>query len=524
MRFGLIAFAVYYLYQKDEAPLETEENVVAEEKIEEINSMRLGMTKPDNLNPILSKNQNVQDISKLIFEPLVQITEDFKAEYILADEISRTSDTSYLIKIRDDIKWHNGSSLVPSDVKFTIEKIQELGNESIYYSNVSNIESVKLVGKTYLRIDLYEKQPLFEYSLNFPIICESFFGEDDLHDTERNNIPMGTGMYKIKNVDMSLQIELKINEDWWNIGKVKPKLERIDIKIYSSASEVYNAYKLDSIDFLNTTRNTNVEKNIGTLGYNTKESIGREFNYLVLNCTSEALSNKEVRQAISYAINREEIVNNAFGNKFIQADYPLEYGSYLYNKNTYVYEYNTDKAKEILENNGWNFSYKRWQKNIDGIRVIAKVDILVNSENEVRVKAADIIKNNLEALGIQVNVISAKGNTYDYYLSNKYYDILITGINLGVSPSLERFFKEGNLANYESAETNTILNEIYTIEDDNILKQRYESLQKIYQDDRAYIGLCFNKITVIYSKNLAGTINPTWYNTFNNIDSWYRKK
>lgn len=93
----------------------------------------------------------------------------------------------------------------------------------------------------------------------------------------------------------------------------------------------------------------------------------------------------------------------------------------------------------------------------------------------------------------------------------------------GLSPQLSRYFGDGNLASYSNNEAESILNEVYNIKDENILKQKYLRLQEIYQVDRPYIGLYFNKVNLIYGKNVAGTVSPTWYNLFYNIETWYRK-
>lgn len=154
---------------------------------------------------------------------------------------------------------------------------------------------------------------------------------------------------------------------------------------------------------------------------------GRTFNYLVLNTGSNILSHKEVRQAISYAINREQIVNEVHGEKYIIADNPLEYGSYLYNKENAKYKYDQNKAKQILQDNGWTYRQGDvWQKKQDYTTLRLRINLLVNSSNETRVKTAEIIKKNLEDIGIQVNVVNAKDWNYENSLKNKNYDILIT--------------------------------------------------------------------------------------------------
>ncbi len=457
----------------------------------------------------------------MIYEPLLTITEDYKLKPALATEWSKADNTSYLIKLRENVKWHNGSDFTSDDVKFTVDAIKKLENNCIYFDNVENIDYVEIISTNLLKIHLFHEEPLFEYNLTFPIISASFYQVDDLSDSTKNNIPMGTGIYKIQSVDINTQMQLKINTSWWNIQNINPKAEELNIKIFSSIAEMYNAYKLGSIDILTTAQASNIEENIGTIGYNKKNICGRQFDYLALNCKENVLSNKEVRQAISFAINKEEINNVAYGGKYIVKDFPLSYGSYLYSEQNQ--EYNENQAKEILQNNGWQYKSGYWQKKVNKSNIKVKIDLVVNSSNQGRVKAANVIKENLEKIGIPVKIISVKDSTYQNYIANKNYDILLTGVTVGIKPDLTRYFGDDNLANYENGDATSILKELYSISDENTLKEKYNKLQSLYQDDRPYIGLYFSTITLINTKSFAGNINPTWYNPFYNIETCYRK-
>lgn len=145
------------------------------------------------MNPIVSKNQNIQDISKLIFEPLFDIDENFKLKAMLGREFSKADSKTYLVTLRDNVKWHNGNDFSAQDVKFTIDTIKNLGENSIYISNVSNIENTEIIGDNLIKIYLFEEEPFFEYNLTFPIISSAFFGGvENITQTEKNNLPMGT--------------------------------------------------------------------------------------------------------------------------------------------------------------------------------------------------------------------------------------------------------------------------------------------------------------------------------------------
>ena len=287
--------------------------------------MRLGISNFDTINPLLSNNKEVLNIDKLIFEPLISIDENYKTKLCLATECSKTSETSYIIKIDNNRKWHDGTHLIAKDIQFTIDRLKE--GKSIYSYNVEKVVSVEILDASTVKINLSEEVPFFEYNLTFPILPNNYYLGEDFFTSVKT--PIGTGMFKITSIDSS-NITLSKNENWWNKANKNSKIETIQIKIYSEIGELYNSFKLGNVDIF-TTANLNLEQYIGTIGYNKTEFKGREFDYLAFNTQDNILKNVEVRKAIEYAIDKENIISSIYNNQYYVADFPLDYGSYLYN-------------------------------------------------------------------------------------------------------------------------------------------------------------------------------------------------
>lgn len=96
-----------------------------------ITDLRLGIAEFDNLNPLISNNKNVKEISKLIFNSLITVTNDYNLEYGLASEIAKSDSVTYIVKLREDVTWHDGSKFTSQDVLFTVDKIlKEIGQNS----------------------------------------------------------------------------------------------------------------------------------------------------------------------------------------------------------------------------------------------------------------------------------------------------------------------------------------------------------------------------------------------------------
>ena len=125
------------------------------------------------MNPILSNNKNVQDISKLIYDPLITLTADYKLEGCLAKEWAKQNDNSYLIKLRENVRWSDGERFTSEDVRFTIDRLKD--TTSIYSYNVEHVTQVEIVDDYTLKITLDKEIPFFEYNLTFPILSKKLF-------------------------------------------------------------------------------------------------------------------------------------------------------------------------------------------------------------------------------------------------------------------------------------------------------------------------------------------------------------
>ncbi len=110
---------------------------------------------------------------------------------------------------------------------------------------------------------------------------------------------------------------------------------------------------------------------------------------------------------------------------------------------------------------------------------------------------ADLIKEQLEKVGIKINIIKANNYLFNNYLKNKNYDIILTGNIIPVYPDLNSYFGEKNLSNYNNKEIQEILKEIDNIEDKELLQQNIIEYE-IYKEEMPFISLYNNVNFVIY--------------------------
>ena len=508
---AITIFAVVKIQSDNEEQADNNQENVEKEKVTEIT---LGIASFDNINPIISNNKNIQDISRLIYEPLFTISSDYKLESCLAEEVAKQNATTYIVKLKDNVRWADGEKFIAEDVRFTIDKLKEIG--SIYSSNVQHIASIEIVDDYTININLDQEVPFFEYNLTFPIMSYQYYLDKEFNSTI---VPVGTGMYKVTDVQSSY-ITLVQNTNWWNTD-VKPTLTKITVNIYSTIGEMYNSFKSGNIDLIST-QNSDIQDYIGTIGYAAKELKGREHDFIAFNTQSTFLSRSEVRKAISYSIDKTNIVSSVFNNRYYTSSFPLDYGSWIYQEQDSSTGYNPDQAKQVLQDAGWTYRNKFWQKTENRRTRKLSLNLVVKASDSTRVAVAQNIKQQLENQGIEINIIQANNEQYTNYLNNKNYDMILCSINLSLSPDLTTFFGSNNLANYTNDEVNNIMEEVKNTTDENVLKERYKRLGEIYKNEVPYLSLYNNKFTVAYSTSLVGDVAPTWYDVFNNIESWYK--
>lgn len=501
--FILAFYMIYHIFFNKENKIKGGEIESKKEKVI-VTDLRIGVINFDNINPILSQNVNVQNISRLIFEPLINLSNDFKLEPCLATEWSKYDDNTYLIKLRENVRWQDGQKFDSDDVIFTINILKN--KNSIYSYNVQNIKEVKKIDEYTIQIITNTKEPYFEYNLIFPIMSSKYFNNKNFSLKKKNTTPVGTGMYYISDNNKDVII-LKENTSWWNDKSLR--LDTININLYNNIKSALNDFKFNNVDLITSSLN-NIDEYIEGIQYNKEKYIGRNLDYLAINCESKVLKNKEIRQAINMAINKDDIIKQVSNDKYIKSYFPLDFGTYMYFKNSAKIEYDLEQAKNILN-----------KQKMDN--KTAKLDLLVDKNNKERVKVANIIKKQLEDIGFKINILEKSESEYKRYIKNKNYDLLLTGITYSYSPNLNLYFNENNIANYKGED---IINNLKKLEESSNIEEQRKFLSQViskYNEDVPYIMLYYNQSTLLYSKNLIGKMTPNSYNIFYNIEEWYRE-
>ena len=354
----LTLVGIYIIYIKDngsnaKSNIESKENKISKE-------ISIGISDFDTINPILTKNLEMTHILKLVYEPLINISQDFRVNPGIAEEWSKIDDLTYIINVDDTRKWEDGEKIKVEDIEFTVRTIKN--SNSIYRENVQKIDRIEKIDEDTFKIYLIEPVDFFEYYLCIPIMGENSYN---------NEIPAGNGKFKISKID-DKEIYLESEEI------------KLIIKIYKTVTELYNNFANEEVDII-ITQNTEYEKYIGNIGFEENIIIGREFYYI----SCENIKDKDTRKYINSILNKERLIYELYNNKYILVDFPFEYGSFLNNKRIEQNEI-VNQIKQKTFNLSTTGDNKEVAKHIE--RILEEKGLRVNVQNYNNTKADLILK------------------------------------------------------------------------------------------------------------------------------------
>ena len=221
----LTILAIYIIYKDNKNERIPTNSKKTDVKINK--EMNLGICNFDTINPLLTQNKDVQYVDKLVFNSLVNVNKNFEIENDLAQEISKINDKTYIIKTKENMNWHDGTSFTTEDIAFTIKALKN--KKTLYSKNVENIIKTEIIDKNTIKIYLDEPVAFFKYMLNFPILASHAYNKQTLEAITK--VPIGTGNYKIIQIaENEIKLE-KANSEF------QSKITDINIKIYKSIKE-----------------------------------------------------------------------------------------------------------------------------------------------------------------------------------------------------------------------------------------------------------------------------------------------
>lgn len=457
--------------------------------------------RPRFINPVLAKSDVDRDMTQLIFSGLMRATPEGSLRPDLAREYTVSDDgLTYTFTLRDNLFWHDGEPLTSADVVFTIEKVQDKTLE-IKSPKRASWEGVIVKAPNERTVEFSLKQPYAPFLENttIGIIPKHIWGNvpNAEFDVSFHNVePIGSGPYRIENVvyekDQGLPIAYELRA-FKHYALGEPYLSKLTMRFYGNNAELVSAYKKGTIQQIHTIDPRLAEELEHSGAIVSRTELPRVFAAFFNQSTNPALAAKEVRQALSAAIDRDRIVRDVlygFG-KSVSGPMPYEVStSSLRALSSAPRDERLTTAKAMLIDAGWkeNAETGILEKTDPKKKTVIPLQfsLAVSDIDELK-RAAELITEDWRAIGADVNVKVYESSTFTTeVLTPRAFDVLFFGQVIGRIPDLYPYWHSSqraapglNIAQYTSRPVDKLLEDLRKTRDQ---EERMRILRNIEQE------------------------------------------
>lgn len=437
-------------------------------------NLTVGLSKLDTTDINITNNVILNELLLTTTKRLVSINTDYTINYDMADKIEQINDTKYLVTLKKD------AVIDCDDVKKSIDKIKNAGENNIYYDFVSNIESVESNTKETLYVNLYSSDPYMLYKLSFPINTSSNFSDYNIIDTTSNSIT-------------------------FQKNKSSSSLKTIKLSNFDDTDNMVDDFRNDKLDVFIASSDS-IMQLIGKHEYNVKKYRDGETIFLFGNKDSSLFKLSEVRKALVYSINRDEIIRKVNMGFSEVIDLPYIYSGIKY-------KYDLYGTQNILLSNGWKNTGGIYNKNLDYQYKKLEMSLLVNKDDNTKVKIAEYIKEMVEQVGIKINIEALSKEEILKRIEDNNYDLVLSTVYINDSPDILYLEKYINI----NDKTNDAFDKVKNSNSSNIV-ENVQNLQTVLSEEVACIGIMAKNVNVVYQKYISGFDNLGYMKIFYNLN------
>ncbi|MFP4466582.1 MAG: peptide-binding protein [Candidatus Goldiibacteriota bacterium] len=481
---------------------------------------------PSILNPVLASDSSSSDITELIFNGLVKFDKNLKLTGDLAESWEIKDDGKLIVfHLKKGVKWHDGADFTAEDVKFTYEKYMDPGVKTAYRSLFEPVSRV--VVKDDYTLEVYYEKP-FAPALQYwgaSIIPRHILHDKDFNSAEFNRNPVGTGPYVFKKWLTARQIELEANENYFD---GKPYISRYIYRIIPDQSVQFMELASGSVDMMSLNSDlyfSRADTPEFKKKFNKFKIPAFTYVYIGYNNENPLFADKKVRQALSYAVNRKEIIKNVKLGLARPISGPFIPGSAFYNENVPYYRYDIEKAEKLLNEAGW-------RKNSSGMLEKDgkpfEFTLMTNQGNKERETIAAITQQQLSKLGIKVEIrVLAWSIFITEFINKRKFDAVVMGWSLTRDPDCYDIWhssktKEGefNFIAYSNPEVDRLCIEGREVYDPEKRAEIYRKIHSLISEDAPYTFLYNPFALPAVHKRIHG-IKPEPAGIGYNFTKWY---
>ncbi len=358
---------------------------------------------PNTVEPATGDTRMASNVAWGVFNSLVWLNEEGEIVPALAEDWTVSEDgTVYTFDLRRGVTFHNGDTFDAEDVVFTWERGK--GKEITYREDFLAVDSVEAVDDYTVRMELSEPNSMLLLQMNehWGILSKEYHQEVGEQGYLKN--PVGTGPFVFEEWSKGDRIVFSANQDYWEPGL--PKVDRVVFRPIQESATRIAALQNDDIDIISRlapeqAETIEKEDDLQLVEYAKDRVYYITFNNMTTG-KGTPIVDKKVRQAMSYAVNYQAIIDNIFNGKASRTAGLIVPGNLGYDSSVEPYSYQPEKAAELLAEAGYPDGFE--------IDMAGPSDTYINFEQVLQAAAGY-----WEDVGITVNL--------EFMESGKFWDL-----------------------------------------------------------------------------------------------------
>ncbi|MDN7247461.1 ABC transporter substrate-binding protein [Planococcus shenhongbingii] len=480
-----------------------------------------------SLDPIAVTDGESYKVTKNIFDTLVNFGEqDTEIHPGLATEWTAAEDgLTYTFTLEEGVKFHDGTDFNAEAVVANFERWAGGDADKFpYYGSMFGgfgdeeghvIESVTATGDYEVEFKLKRPQAPFLKNLAMSSFGIASPAAIEAAGDKFGDAPVGTGPFKFVEWKRNDSITIEKNPDYWVEGE--PKLDQVVFRSIPDNSARLNALlsgEIDLADGITPSDGATVEGNADLQLF---ERPSMNVGYLGLTTTREPFDDPKVRQAMNHAIDKQALVDAFFEGRGEVAKNPMPPVISGYNEDIEDYDYNPEKAKQLLAEAGLP----------DGFEMELYAMPVPRPYMPDGQKVAEAIQKNLADVGVTAKIVSFEWATYLEKAANGEADAFLlgwTGDNGDADNFLYVLLDQDNIGSnnytyYKNQELHDILIEAQTEVDEDKRNELYKQAQVIIHEDAPWVPLAHSTPLLAGGKNVVDfKAHPTGSDKLASVD------
>jgi peptide/nickel transport system substrate-binding protein len=465
-------------------------------------------------------------VTKWILENIFDGVVAINAKMEITPELAESWDVSpdgktYTFRLRKGVKWHDGQAFSANDVKFTYDSIIDPKQpKTIAKSDYTLVDRIEVADPLTVRFVLKGANASFLSKLAVGIAPKHLLEGQDMATAAFNRKPVGTGPFKVEEWTAGQNVTLAANADYF---RGRPKLDRLIWKIIPDSSVLTVQMLNGEVDGGQVNNPKDIANFKAKAGLAIYESAGAN-TYIGFNNQREPFSDKRLRQALNYGLDKKAIIDKILEGQGIWSTSEILAGTWAYNPNVNRYEYDVTKAKALLDEAGWKVGATGLREK--GGQAL-KFVMLTNAGDKVREEIGLFARQQWRELGVDVDVQFLELNTFiNERVLKSNFDCIFLSSSVNVDPDfLSRRWSSSaltignNFLRWSDPRVDKLLDQGIAVSAQADRKPIYDEIQRIIADESPTVPIYYPKVQWVIKGTLKG-VAPSPVNIFWNAEQW----